>query len=293
VFIAAALLAGWVAGMSRNLAIRLKRREQELMKVIAQREDLRREKEEEMIRREAEGLRNAILTSVSHDLKTPLASIIGAVSSLKRHGHSLSEEDKTHLQTSVLGEANKLSGYVSNLLEMAKLEHGTAALRHETVAVDDLFDLTTKRMAGRLRTHAVEILPEEVPLSVQGDERLLDVALGNLLDNAVKFSPAGARIVLSAQTDEHGQVMVMVEDEGCGLPDDVPPGQALSDAFFRARREDRSNHGTGLGLWIAQRIAQAHGGSIDLRQGKTGVCAVLRLPLAVMPSLPQEEEEHA
>ncbi len=285
VFIIAALLTSWIAGMARSYAIELKRRERELMRTIEEKERYKNEKEEEIIRREAETLRNAILASVSHDLKTPLASIIGAVSSYKLCEDDLSEEDRDKLISSVLSEANKLHGYLNNILEVAKLEEKHHMIKRETLAVDDVLDLTLKRMSAVLKGHHIKVRQEGGTLAFTGDERLMDIALGNLLDNAVKFSKEGSVITITASPlEKRGQLAINIQDEGTGVPSEEM--EKVFDKFYRASKADHKNTGTGLGLWIARRIIEAHDGTIRLceQENQKGTCVSIKLPLAHIKS---------
>lgn len=295
VFVIAALLTSWIAGMSKNLAVRLKRRERDLMAVIDEREKYKREKQEEVVKRQGEALRNAILASVSHDLKTPLSSIIGAMSSLKLYGGNISEGDREKLNDSVLAEADKLLGYVDNLLEVAKLEEGRFLIAHDTVAFDDVLDLTLKRMERRLRRHTIVVREGDPSLAFRGDEKLIGVALGNILDNAAKFSPPGTRIIIGiAAVPGHDMLAVEVADEGVGVPEGEE--ETIFDKFHRAKQADAKNAGTGLGLWIARRIVEAHGGDIRIRRRGSdtpGACVRLTLPAASLSVSPDDSREEA
>ncbi|RMB12131.1 sensor histidine kinase [Eilatimonas milleporae] len=295
VFVIAALLTSWIAGMSKNLAVRLKRRERDLMAVIDEREKYKREKQEEVVKRQGEALRNAILASVSHDLKTPLSSIIGAMSSLKLYGRNISEGDREKLNDSVLAEADKLLGYVDNLLEVAKLEEGRFLIARDAVAFDDVLDLTLKRMERRLRRHRIVVREGDPSLAFRGDEKLIGVALGNILDNAAKFSPPGTRIIIGiAAVPGHDMLAVEVADEGVGVPEGEE--ETIFDKFHRAKQADAKNAGTGLGLWIARRIVEAHGGDIRIRRRGSdtpGACVRLTLPAASLSVSPDDTREEA
>jgi two-component system sensor histidine kinase KdpD len=281
VFVSAALLTSWIAGMAKAYAVALSRRERDLTAALNEKEALRREKEQETVRREVETLRNAILASVSHDLKTPLSSIIGAMSSLRLYGGGLSEDDRQHLTGMVLSEANRLLGYVNNILEVARLEDRAPILKSDLLAVDDVIDLTVKRLAPRLRHFRLEVVQDGEDLSFHGDERLMDIALGNLLDNAMKHSPAGARIGIGSRRDPGAErLLIEVEDQGAGIPKAL--WEEVFDKYYRVRQSDTRNMGTGLGLWITRRIVEAHGGSVALaapRQGR-GARVVIALPAA-------------
>lgn len=293
VFVVAALLASWIASMSKNLAIKLKRRERDLMRVIDEREKYKREKQEEVVKREGEALRNAILSSVSHDLKTPLSSIIGAMSSLNLYGQNMNEDDRNKLSDSALAEADKLLGYVNNLLEVAKLEDGQFLNARENVAFDDVLDLTLKRMARRLRRHTVVVHQDDPSLAFVGDEKLLDVALGNILDNAAKFSEPGTtiKIIISSHPGD-GLLVIEIEDEGLGVPADEE--EIVFDKFHRAKQADKKNAGTGLGLWIARRILEAHDGSVCITRrnaGTPGTLVRITLPLVGSPASRDKKDD--
>lgn len=281
VFVIAALLTSWIAGMAKSYAIQLKKRERELMAVIHEKERYKKEKEQEAIKREAETLRNAILASVSHDLKTPLSSIIGAISSFKLCGTGLSESDKNHLINSVLSEANKLHGYLNNILEVARLEEIHTLIKQENLAADDVIDLTIKRLSQTLYHHRVDVQLDTPSLAFLGDERLMDIALGNILDNAAKFSDKGSVITIAAWPQYSRKKLVIdIKDEGVGIPQDET--ERVFDKFYRVSKTDQKNNGTGLGLWIARRIVEAHGGMIRMVSDKTttGTCVRITLPLA-------------
>lgn len=289
VFVVAALLTSWIAGMARRYAIALTRRERDLLAAIEEKERYKREREQEAVKSEAQALRNAILTSVSHDLKTPLASIIGAVSSYRLYGSGLSEEDKSRLINSVLTEANKLHGYLNNILEVARFGDQPLPLKCEYVAVDDVIDLTIKRLSQTLRRHRIDIRHEAGEAGFNGDERLMDIALGNVLENACKFSEGGSTIIVSTGVAEvHRQLIIEIADSGVGVTDEE--AERVFDKFYRAAGIDRKNSGTGLGLWIAKRIVQAHGGTISLsgRGRQAGALVSITLPLAEMPALRPE-----
>lgn len=288
-FVTVALLTSAIAGLTKTYAIELKHRERELMHVIHEKEQYKREIEEQSVKRKAETLRNAILASVSHDLKTPLAAIIGAISSMQSYGPTLGDEDRSRLLSSVAGEANKLLGYVNNLLEVAKLEESQTIMKKEVLALDDILDLTIKRLSPILRYRRIEVRGEIASLAMVGDERLMDVALGNILDNAVKFSPEHSLIIVTLRKERKGnQLAILIEDEGVGVPESE--AEKVFDKFYRARREDAKNTGTGLGLWISQRIIEAHQGKIRLegRGRKPGTAVVITLPAAAITWPAQE-----
>ncbi len=280
VFVFAAIITGWIAGMAKNYAIALKKREVELIETIKEKERYKNEKEQEVIKREAEVLRNAVLASVSHDLKTPLASIIGAISSFKLYSKEISEQDRSELIDSVLGEANKLHGYVNNILEVAKLEEHNTILRKDIIAVDDVIDLIIKRFSNQLRNHKIKI-NQDTDLYFMGDEHLMDIAIGNIIDNAIKFSPENTKIIISYRcSTSTNKIVIEIEDEGVGVnPEDK---EKIFDKFYRSSMSDYKNTGTGLGLWISRKIIDAHLGTIEIenkdKTKKSGARVRITLP---------------
>jgi two-component system sensor histidine kinase KdpD len=283
VFVVAALLTGGIAGKAKTYAVELSRREKELSAAYEEREMLREAQQQEIIRREVETLRNAILTSVSHDLKTPLSAIIGAMSSLNLSDRDLSDGDRRQLVDSVLSEANRLLGFINNILEVARLENRDLLLKSELITPDDVVDLALKRLAPQLRRFDVECRQDGEDLFLLGDERLLSIAVGNLLDNAMKYSPAGTRIrVLSAKVGN--AVRITVEDQGTGIP--APLREQVFHRWHRARQADSGARGTGLGLWITRRIVEAHSGTVSIADGQhgRGTRVNVDLPAAAPPA---------
>ncbi|MGD9880354.1 MAG: DUF4118 domain-containing protein [Reyranella sp.] len=207
---------------------------------------------------ERERLRSAMLTSVSHDLRTPLASIIGALSTLQGGGR-YDEATRKELVETALGESRRLDRFVGNLLDMTRLDAGAIAPRLEPVDVGDLVSTTLRRAAPLLEGHAVvsSVAPELPTLSL--DFVLAEQALFNLLDNAAKYSEPGGRIeVLARRAGD--RIEIVVQDEGSGLP--AGALDRLFDKFYRVDDGDRRRAGTGLGLAIARGFIEAQGGTI-------------------------------
>ncbi|WP_260293732.1 DUF4118 domain-containing protein [Sedimenticola hydrogenitrophicus] len=227
---------------------------------------------------ETEQLRSALLSSVSHDLRTPLASIIGSTTSLLEYGDNFSREDRTELLETVVEEAQRLDRHIQNLLDMTRLGQGTLTLRRDWVDLHDIFSSATERMRDPLKGWPLEIAiaPDMPLLWVHGV--LIEQALVNLLDNALRFSPANGRILLSAAFID-GQVEIQVCDEGPGIPPEER--EKIFDMFYTARQGDRGNRqGTGLGLAIVRGMILAHGGGVSAEDGPNGrgTCIRIRLP---------------
>jgi len=211
---------------------------------------------------ERERMRSAMLTSVSHDLRTPLASIIGALSSLRSYGGRYDAATRDELQATALAEAERLDRFVGNLLDMTRLDAGAIVPKREAVEVGDLVSTTLRRAGPLLGNHTVasSVQPGLPPLSL--DFVLAEQALFNLLDNAAKYSPAGGRIEIEA----HGsgaRTEIVVRDEGPGIA--VADLDRVFEKFYRADAGDRRRAGTGLGLAIARGFVEALGGTLAVR----------------------------
>lgn len=228
---------------------------------------------------ETEQLRSALLSSVSHDLRTPLASIIGSTTSLLEYGDSFSRADRTELLETVVEEAQRLDRHIQNLLDMTRLGQGTLNLRRDWVDLRDIVSSAVERMRDPLRgwTLEIDIAPDLPLLWVHGV--LIEQALVNLLDNALRFSPPDGRITLSAERADD-QVEIRLSDQGPGIPSGER--DKIFDMFYTARQGDRGNRqGTGLGLAIVRGMIVAHGGSVAATDGPEGrgTCMRIRLPV--------------
>jgi two-component system sensor histidine kinase KdpD len=231
------------------------------------------------VRMETERLRNSLLSSVSHDLRTPLATITGAVSTLTQDGPRLDEDTRRALLDSVHEEAERLNRLVQNLLEMTRLESGTVQLRRQLHPPEEIIGAALgrlgKRLAGRRVTTKV---PSDLPL-VPMDDVLIEQVLLNLLDNAVKYTPPGSPIeIIATATDQ--RVTIEVADRGPGLP--AGTEEKVFEKFYRVNGGAAS--GAGLGLAICRGIVRAHGGRIwaqNLPGG--GVAFLFTLPLGPAP----------
>jgi two-component system sensor histidine kinase KdpD len=210
------------------------------------------------VRAEAEAIRNALLASISHDLRTPLATIAGGAATLAGNLDALSEADRSALAASVSEEATRMSERITTLLDLVRLETGAIKPRLDLYALDELLGSVLHRLDQRLRRHRVRIeLPESLPL-LQVDGRLIEQVLENLLDNASKYTPAGSEIRIRAHALKR-QVEVSIEDDGPGLPASDP--EILFEKFQRGAPEG-SVGGIGLGLAICRTILALHKGRI-------------------------------
>jgi two-component system sensor histidine kinase KdpD len=205
---------------------------------------------------QSERLRNSLLTSISHDLRTPLAGIIGAASTLARR--ELPPEEHSELALGIEHEAERMTQLITSVLDMARLEAGAVQLVPEWLPIEEVVGSARHALGGRLARHSLTVkLPEGVPM-IYADSRLLERVMVNLLDNAVKYTPEGSQLQLSARTRDDG-VELIFADNGPGLGTDHP--ELLFEKFQRARPEGNEG-GVGLGLAICRAIVEAHGGHI-------------------------------
>jgi two-component system sensor histidine kinase KdpD len=210
------------------------------------------------VRAEAEAIRNALLASISHDLRTPLATIAGGAATLAGNLEALSAADRRELANTVSEEASQMSERITTLLDLVRLETGAIQPRMEQYELGDLLGSALHRLDARLRAHRVRIeIRDSLPL-LQVDGRLIEQVLENLLDNASKYTPPGSEIRISAHALTR-QAEISVEDDGPGLPGNDP--EVLFEKFQRGSRES-SAVGIGLGLAICRTIVRLHGGRI-------------------------------
>ncbi|UQA55586.1 sensor histidine kinase [Polyangium aurulentum] len=246
---------------------------------------LEEEAQEARLLMEREALRNTLLSSVSHDLRTPLAAITGAASTLLEGARALEVMERELLST-IYEEAERLNRLVSNLLDMSRLESGGLELHREWTPPEEVVGAALNRLERALEGRAVTAsLPEDLPL-VPLDGVLMGQVLFNLLDNAVKYTPRGSPIDISARV-EKDRMIIEVADRGPGLP--AGAEERLFDKFFRGPGGKRTA-GTGLGLAICRGIVQAHGGTITAEQ-RPGGGAIFRIALPLgeaPPSVPGE-----
>jgi two-component system sensor histidine kinase KdpD len=236
---------------------------------------------------EAERLRNSLLSSVSHDLRTPLATITGAASGLLEGAERLEPAARRELLQAIHEEADRLNRLVNNLLDMTRLQSGAIQVRTEWHSVEELVGAALARLAGRLGDHPVTTrVPPDLPL-VPLDGVLVEQVLINLLDNAVKHTPPGTPVEVSASVGA-GEARIEVADRGPGLP----PGDEgrVFDKFYRGSPA-QARPGAGLGLTICRGIVEAHGGRITA-ENRPGGGVAFRVALPVTdkpPEIPSDD----
>ncbi len=239
--------------------------------LLLERMELTGRMQESHIREEREKLRAMLLSSVSHDLKTPLASIIGGLrlhSSLLQRGQLDAATAEDLLQTAVQ-EAERLEQFIHNILEMTRLESGEIHFRQEWHNPAESVLQVRARLASRLERHRLHLDLPKRPLQVKMDVQMTEQVMQNLLDNAAKYAPEGSIIRLRLDRDATtGSMVCEVEDEGNGVPDSQK--SRIFDKYARLDREDKQVAGTGLGLAICKAIVEAQGGTINVQDGQTG-----------------------
>ncbi|MDP4006669.1 sensor histidine kinase KdpD [Methylobacterium sp. NEAU K] len=235
---------------------------------------------------ETDRLRQALLTSISHDLRTPLASVLGAASTLRDLDAALPSEAKAELLATIIEESERLNRFIVNLLDMTRLEAGAVAPNLAPQDIAESVDTALRRVEKVLAGHriAVDVAPD-LP-TLQLDPVLFEQVLVNLLDNAAKYAPEGSTVTVRA-TQDGRRVRIEVLDEGDGLPEaDV---ERVFDKFYRVRKGDRVRAGTGLGLAISRGFVEAMGGTVTAanRRDRSGASFVVSLP-APAQTAPQD-----
>jgi two-component system sensor histidine kinase KdpD len=227
---------------------------------------------------ETDRLRSALLTSISHDLRTPLASILGSATTLKSYRKTMDDAALDELANTIQEEAERLNRFIANLLDMTRLESGAIEPRADFVDLGDVIGSALRRAVKVLRQHKVDIdLTPELP-TLRLDPVLLEQVLFNLLDNAAKYTPAETTIRLEGRRNGN-RLELRVIDEGPGIPEaDI---ERIFDKFYRVHAADRKRAGTGLGLAICRGFVEAMGGTIvgRNRADRTGAVFTITLPV--------------
>ncbi|MEI8632718.1 DUF4118 domain-containing protein [Vibrio sp. PP-XX7] len=219
-------------------------------------------------------LRNQILLSVSHDLRTPLATIIGTLSTLKEYMDQLSPQQTGELLDSATQESHRLHQYIENLLQATKLHHGVLKINREEESIVQILGLVTNRLAKR-KTRVVLDPQANLPtLSISGG--LIAQALYNVIDNGLRYSPDNSLVRVRAYQSKQA-IVVEVKDEGVGFS--KQQAQHMFELFYSTNAMKHSDSGSGLGLAVAKGIITAHQGEIEAIPLSTGSLFRITLPL--------------
>jgi len=227
---------------------------------------------------EADKLRSALLTSISHDLKTPLAAILGAATTLRDYSSSLPDSDRSDLVATVVDQSERLNRFIANLLDMTRIEAGAMKPNLSFHYIGDLIGAALNRAAKILAHHQVNIsVPADLPM-VQLDAVLFEQVLFNLFDNAAKYAPENTPVTIKAHAGP-SRMTLEISDWGPGIPpNDL---ERVFDTFYRVRKGDHVQAGTGLGLSIARGFIEAMGGSIRASNRHEGAGAIFTITLPV------------
>ncbi len=284
---------GWLVLISRQERQFTPEESRLLLGIVTQlasaleRERLRAKAMEAEILRRTNELKTALLNAVSHDLRTPLASILAAAESLLQPDVQWTPEEQRELLETIVAEARRLDLLVEGLLDVSRIEAGRLRLDLRSISVQELVDSALQRLKARLAQHrvVVEVDPSLPPVLV--DPEKMEQVLLNILDNAVKYSPPGTTIRVRA-TMRGQRVALLIEDEGPGIPVQEIP--RLFKPFVRLPSDGGHRPGSGLGLAIARELVLAHGGEIRAENRREGG-ARFTLLLPVASSVPAEVTE--
>ena len=228
---------------------------------------------------ETEKLRSALLSSVSHDLRSPLASMIGAADTLSTYRHSMNENDQDSLLEAIHLEGERLDRYIQNLLDMTRLGHEGLSLKRDWIGVDELIGSAVRRLNRYMPDALVEVHAPQESLSLFVHAALIEQAIFNVLENAAKFSPENKAVMIEVQQVNENEIEITITDKGQGIPEGER--ERIFDMFYTMQRGDRGQYGTGLGLTIVKAIVGAHMGKIMASSGKNnqGTCIRIQLPI--------------
>jgi two-component system sensor histidine kinase KdpD len=229
---------------------------------------------------QAESLRNSLLSSISHDLRTPLATIVCAASTLETDMENLSSEQRENLARAISEEAQRMSELTSKILEMARLEAGEVVLNRQWYAPEEIIGCALARLDKKLKNRPVNVHIADNLVLIYVDVVLLQQVLMNLLENAVKYSLPDSPIDITVENFT-SSLSIAVADRGVGIPENLQ--EKIFDKFFRIQKESAQS-GVGLGLSICRAIVEAHGGKIQATQRSGGGTVFqLHLPLLKCP----------
>ncbi|SEJ36398.1 sensor histidine kinase [Frateuria terrea] len=239
------------------------------------------ELESARVQGETERLRSALLSSVSHDLRSPLASMVGSAGTLASYGDQLPASERHELLEAILGEGQRLDRYIQNLLDMTRLGYGTLKLNRDWVDAGEIVLAAVARLRKLFPAVPVDTLLPDTTVLMFVHPALIEQALFNILENAARFSPPDAPVRVAVRSEED-RLLIDVIDRGPGIPE--TERARIFDMFYSVARGDRSAQGTGLGLAICRGMIGAHGGSVEALPGEGGGTTIrISLPLPPPP----------
>ena len=228
---------------------------------------------------ETERLRSNLLSTISHDLRTPLVAILGATTSFRDYWDKFSDATRRDLFATIEDEADRLNRFVQNLLDMTQLVSGGLKLKRQSTEVQDLVGAALSHLRKPLGARNLNLdIPDDLP-PINGDFTILEHVLINIMDNACKYASADQPLTVTARREAH-YVRLTVTDRGPGIPEEER--DRVFDMFYRAKVGTAPASGAGLGLAISRGFIEAHGGRIMAQPGADGVGTqiVVRLPIA-------------
>ncbi len=225
-----------------------------------------------------EELKSALLSSVSHDLRTPLTTISASASSLIEYGARFDPATANTLLQGIVDECERLNRFTANLLELSRLQSGAAALNCQTLSVTDVVRSVTQRARARADGREIKFVAPHEDVLVEADTALFELALTNVLQNAILYSDEDSIILIQADGNTY-ECTLTITDQGCGIPKEDQ--ERVFDRFYRVKRVEVSPQGSGLGLAIAKGFVEAFGGVIEIMSpvmGGRGTSVIIRLP---------------
>lgn len=224
-------------------------------------------------RAESELLRSTLLASISHDFRTPLTTIVGAATSLDAQDDKLDDAMRKTLISTILKEARRLNGWVSDVLELTRLEQGSVQLQREWCPADELVTEALDVQANRQSTHPIHVDVQATDV-IWCDAGLVERSIVNLVNNALAYTPPGTAVRITVSVREKEWLLV-VADTGSGLPEGV-----ANENFrmFQRGSAESSRGGFGLGLAICAAVSRLHGGKIQAFSGASGTCFMMTFP---------------